>query len=70
MRQAKCPVYMEFLRSGIDSSGGVNFVDFAWFAPYWLETSCGTCSGADLTCDGNVDWDDLGEFCNNWLVGK
>lgn len=60
----------EFLRSDIDSSGGVNFVDFAYFAPYWLDIACGVCGGADLTCDGDVNWEDLNEFTDNWLEGS
>ncbi|MBA7484808.1 hypothetical protein ES707_20339 [subsurface metagenome] len=52
-----------------EPDGNVDFVDFAWFAPNWLNTGCGTCSGADLTGDGNVDSYDLKEFADNWLLG-
>jgi len=31
--------------------------------------ACGACGGADLTCDGNVDGDDLKELADNWLKG-
>ena len=51
----------------INSSGSVDFVDFAKFAGHWRDTNCGTCGGADLTGDGNVDWDDLKEFAASWL---
>ena len=47
----------------------VDFVDFAWFAPNWMDTTCGVCGGADLTGDGNVNWADLREFSTNWLAG-
>ncbi len=47
----------------------VDFVDFAYFVLRWLETECGTCGRADLTGDGNVNWEDLQEFCDNWLKG-
>jgi parallel beta-helix repeat protein/predicted outer membrane repeat protein len=57
----------EFLRSDIDSDGGVNFKDFARFALYWLDVACGGCSGADLTCDGDVNAPDLKELADNWL---
>ena len=60
----------EFLRSDIDSSGGVNFKDHCPVAEYWLQTGCGLCGGADVTCDGDVDWNDLRELCAWWLAGK
>jgi subtilisin family serine protease len=50
----------------------VNFVDFAVLVNRWLETDCDIpywCGGADLTGDGNVDWDDLRELADNWLAG-
>jgi pimeloyl-ACP methyl ester carboxylesterase len=52
-----------------DSSGVVNFVDFAMFAVHWLETDCGTCGGADLTGEGDVDFNDLKKLAENWLAG-
>lgn len=60
----------EFLRSDINHNGAVNFVDYAEFALQWLETDCGECDGAELTCDGKVDYYDLKELCDNWLAGK
>ena len=59
----------EFFRSDIDSDGSVNLGDFSQFALYWLDVACGACGGADLTCDGNVDGDDLKELADNWLKG-
>ena len=53
----------------LDFSGCVNFFDYAGLAGYWQDSSCGTCSGADLTGDGNVDANDLREFADNWLAG-
>jgi parallel beta-helix repeat protein/predicted outer membrane repeat protein len=49
----------------------VNFVDFAVFAAHWLESSCTSpdwCDGADSTGDGNVIFNDLLMFCDNWLL--
>jgi hypothetical protein len=60
----------EFLRADIDSSGAVNFKDHCAVAEYWMQTGCGVCGGADLTCDGDVDWNDLRELCAWWLAGK
>jgi hypothetical protein len=46
---------------------GLDFIDFAAFAEQWFKTNCGSCEGADLTGDGNVNLSDLEEFVNNWL---
>lgn len=53
----------------IDADGDVDFYDFAEFSLYWQQTGCGDCGGADLTDDGNVDCNDLGEFVGKWLFG-
>ena len=50
-----------------------NFVNFAVFATHWLESSCTSpdwCNGADFTRDGNVIFNDLLMFCDNWLIEK
>ncbi len=43
----------------------VNFVDFANFAEYWMQTGVGL--PADLYEDGVINYDDLLEFANVWL---
>lgn len=43
----------------------VNFIDFANFAEYWLQTGPGL--PADLYEDDTVNYDDLLEFANVWL---
>ncbi len=43
----------------------VNFIDFANFAEYWLQSGAGL--PADLYEDGTIDYDDLLEFANTWL---
>ncbi len=48
---------------------GVNMADFAFFAGYWGQFSCGQCGGADLTGDENVDENDLKKLGENWLAG-
>ncbi len=58
-------IYIGDFASGCD----VDFVDFAWFAPNWQDTNCGVCGGADFAGDGNVDWNDLKEFSDYWLLG-
>jgi parallel beta-helix repeat protein len=59
----------EYLSSDIARSGHIDFLDFCLFATYWLDTNCGRCSGADLTCDGDVDFDDVQEFISHWMAG-
>ena len=53
----------------LDCPDGVDFVDFAVFADNWEQTACGRCGGADLTGDGNVNFDDLAALVENWLAG-
>ncbi|MHC4738739.1 MAG: hypothetical protein ACYS9Y_07525 [Planctomycetota bacterium] len=48
----------------------MDFVDFAYFAEWWLKIDCGLCDRADFTGDGNVDANDLYEFTDSWLAGK
>ena len=50
-----------------DTTAEIDFADFALFAAHWLETNCGSCSGADLTGDANVDTYDLGKLTESWL---
>ena len=51
-----------------DSSGLVNFKDFAQFAVEWMWSGLpGGYNKADLNCDGYVDVADLQIFCNQWL---
>ncbi len=57
----------ELVKHDADRNGEVNFKDFCMFALYWRDIACGTCGGADLTCDGDVNADDLNEFTDNWL---
>jgi hypothetical protein len=60
----------EYLRSDIDSGGRVDLADFASLAHHWLNAECGDCDGADLTCDENVNLDDLNELAKYWMAGS
>jgi hypothetical protein len=60
---------VELASVDLDDDGDVDLGDFAAFAGWWLETSCGDCGGADFTGDGNVGPDDLRAFAVNWLMG-
>lgn len=53
----------------IDVDGDIDLGDFSLLADYWQYINCDKCGGADLTGEGNVDVNDLSEFCNNWLAG-
>jgi hypothetical protein len=51
-----------------DSSGLINFKDFAQFALEWMWSGLpGGYNKADLNCDGNVNYEDLEIFCDQWL---
>ena len=45
---------------------GVNFVDYAFFAEYWLQRIYGDCDGVELTGDGKVNWIDFDVFAEYW----
>jgi hypothetical protein len=55
------------LRGDIDGDLDVDFFDYAMFAEQWLQTECDDCSGADLTGDGNVGYNDLDVLVYNWV---
>jgi hypothetical protein len=59
------------LQADMDGSGGVDFVDFAFFAPYW-SADCDNepCGHANLDGEHGVDFSDLSVFADLWLWGK
>jgi hypothetical protein len=59
----------EFLPADIDSNGTVDLRDLCIFTLHWAETDCGRCGGANMTCDGIVDWNDVRELVAHWLAG-
>ena len=65
-----CQTYLvDFIAGNFDGDNDVDFVDYIKLAERWLQTGCGGCGGADLTCDGKVNIFDLQEFTDNWLAG-
>lgn len=60
----------EFIPGDLDGRGDVGLTDLCNFALNWRRTACGTCGGADLTGDGNVDFDDWRQLTDNWLIGR
>jgi hypothetical protein len=51
----------------INNDGHVNNSDFALLSGQWLETTCGSCAGADLSGDNNVTLADVFVLAENWL---
>jgi len=51
----------------LDGNYSVDMLDFSKFGVYWRKSDCGTCGGADLTDDHQVNLDDLQQFALNWL---
>jgi len=60
----------EFMPGDLDGGGDVGPADLCTFAQHWRHTGCGSCEGADLTADGNVDFNDWLELAKNWLIGR
>jgi hypothetical protein len=60
-----------FLSDGdLNQDCEVDFIDFAFFAQNWLESSCGPddwCNGADMNRSGEVDIEDLSDWIQDWL---
>ena len=59
------------LPSDFDNDCYVALADFAVLADYWLYTDCtvsDNCNGSDFEPDGDVDFDDLSDFCSMWLL--
>lgn len=54
------------------TDGLVNFQDFSRLAKHWGRTDCDSsnnwCEYADLERDGNVDYNDVDKFNEQWLV--
>jgi glycosidase len=49
----------------------VDFTDYVIFASHWMDGNCtdpNWCDGADLNKSGSVDWYDLAEFVEYWLL--
>ncbi|MHC4647359.1 MAG: dockerin type I repeat-containing protein [Planctomycetota bacterium] len=63
----------QFVIGDFDGDNDVDFADFAALALKWLGTDgsfwCGG-GGTDITNDGDVGFDDLKKFGQNWLVAK
>jgi hypothetical protein len=58
----------------IDDDTEVNLFDFAKIAEHWRNEDCQIynkwCGEADLTCDGNVNINDIMALVQYWLESK
>ena len=58
-------------KADFDSSGGVDFIDFAIFASYWQHDCSGQpCGPANLDGINGIGHHDLNMFVDKWLWGK
>ena len=48
----------------------IDIEDLEEFVEHWLESGCGTCGGADLSGDGDVDFEDFALFAADWMVER
>ena len=56
----------EHLGGDCEPDGDVDWVDLWCLASNWLNSSCGTCNGADFNGDGNVNLYDFAVMGANW----
>ncbi len=74
----KCPPELmqtvsvtSLVQADMDASGGVDFGDFALFAPYWsVDCTIEPCGSANLDGENGIDYSDLALFTDLWLWGK
>ncbi len=57
----------DLVMSDIYTDGKVDFYDFAKMAEFWMVKDCGSCGGAELTGDGNVNLYDMQILVGEWL---
>ncbi len=58
------------IQGDFDYDGDIDLVDFADFAPHWMDAGCtepNWCAGADIDRSTTVDWPDLDTLVSNWL---
>ena len=60
----------QFTMGDFDDDDDLDFMDFALFSIHWLGSDDTiVCGGVDLTGEGNIDYEDLKKFIDNWLEG-
>jgi hypothetical protein len=67
-------VDIQHLQADLNSDGIVNIDDYNILSLWWLYDQCGpinlNCDHADMEPDGDVDFQDIDPFMNEWLMGK
>jgi hypothetical protein len=58
----------EHIDGDCQPDGGVDLADLACVVFNWLNSSCGTCNGADFDGDNKVNFDDFAIMAENWLL--
>ncbi len=64
------PITKDLIVSLVPDNKPTDFWNFAELALHWLETDCNEpdwCEGADSTCDGDVDMNDVKMLADKWL---
>jgi hypothetical protein len=59
----------EHLDGDCEPDGDVDWADLGCLASNWLNSSCGTCNGADFDGNHKVDFYDFVILAENWLKG-
>jgi hypothetical protein len=57
----------EYIDGDCQPDGDVDLADLECLTNNWLESSCGTCNGADFSGDNKVNFDDFVIMADNWL---
>jgi hypothetical protein len=60
-----------YVNVDFDIDGDVDLDDYAIFASHWMDENCTEpdfCDGTDLNKSGSVDWYDLAQFVEVWLL--
>jgi len=57
----------EYIEGDCQPDGFIDFLDLRCLAANWLNSSCGTCNGADFDGDSKVDFYDFAIMAENWM---
>jgi len=64
--------YKLILLGDLNFDGAIDMIDFATFSIHWMDNNCSEvnnwCGGADLNHINDVDFEDLAELAEHWLL--